>query len=380
MFNTLMGRFGGFTGVGGSNYLGTKKIVANTALTFPSSVGFAVVKMFGGKSNGGQGGFTVIKLGRASAGQTYYITTDGQAGAGPAVVIGNSPPGSPGPTHIGVGTWANHRANTSTHSQAEPGTSATFGGGYVSISTGPMAPGGAAVAAEQASILGISGGGGGQQPQPGSGGGGSAGYPAGQDGTNGAYFTLGFGVGGNQGDEDGIYTRDANPHPIFAPAPPSGQASPTRYGSGLRGNKGEHSPPEQDHGATGGGGGAGYIGGGGGAQTPSGAGRGAGGGGGSNYYVPSSNPHLSSIANNVYSRSIGYDTNDPDYAAGYNNSNAPALPTNGPIPTAFKTLGLNTGYEWGSTGYAVIKFFTGDEEDYDSVTFPSSQPTAPHGF
>jgi hypothetical protein len=369
MFNTLMGRFGGFTGVGGSNYLGTKKIVANTALTFPSSVGFAVVKMFGGKSNGGQGGFTVIKLGSASAGQTYYITTDGMAGAGAP-----SPPSSP----PGIGTWVNHREeDPNSTDPAEPYVSHTFGGGYVSISTGPMAPGGAAVAAEQASILGISGGGGGTQPQGGSGAGGNAGYPAGQDGTNGSYISAGFGVGGNQGDPDGIYTRSGNPHPGFSSNP---GPQPTRYGSGLLGNKGDHSPPEQDHGATGGGGGAGYIGGGGGAQTPSGGGRGAGGGGGSNYYVPSSNPHLSSIANNVYSRSSGYDTNDPDYAAGYNNSTAPGLPTNGPIPTAFKTLGLNTGYEWGSTGYAVIKFFTRDEEDYDSVTFPSSQPTAPHGF
>ena len=87
---------------------------------------------------------------------------------------------------------------------------------------------------------------------------------------------------------------------------------------------------------------------------------GAGGGGGSNYYVPSSNPHLSSVANSVFSKSSGYDTTDIDYDVTLGRVTAPDSP------------------DTGSTGYAVIRFFTGDEPNYDD--FDSSQPTAPNGF
>jgi hypothetical protein len=128
-------------------------------------------------------------------------------------------------------------------------------------------------------------------------------------------------------------------------------------GSALAGVVGSTSPPPNS--GSGGGGGAGYIGGNAGTATPDGGGRGGGGGGGSNYYVPSSNPHLSSVANNVFSYPSGYDTNDPDYDV---------------------TLGALTDGSGltGSTGYAVIKFFASEEPQYDS--YPSSIPTASNGF
>jgi len=316
MLNSLMGRFGGFAGGGGSHYLGTKTITANVAISFPNNVGFAVVKLFGGRGNNGAGGFTAIKLGSSSAGQTYYITNDG-----------NESP---------AGTWVN---GTGSPSPYPPSFSRSYrGGGFVSISTGDMGPGGGSIPTKVGGILGISGGGGSRQIQGGSGAGANAGYPGG--GNGGPAYGAPGGIGGNSATPIGGW-------PV---------------GSALLGLVGTISPPPNS--GSGGGGGAGYIGGGSGIGTPTNGGRGGGGGGGSNYYVPSSNPHLSSVANNVFSYPSGYDTNDPDYDA------AVLAAPDGPGGAGFV----------GTTGYTIIKFFSGEELDYDSSNYPSSQSTAPNGF
>jgi len=347
MLNTLIGKFGGFAGGSSSEYLGTKRIDANVAITFPNNIGFAVVKMFGGKGNSGQGGFTVIKLGSSSAGQTYYVTTDG-----------NDSPG---------GTWINNPDSLSPVSSPPSigHKNPLRGGGYVSFSTATMGPSGGPSPVKAATVLGLAGGGGSRQPQSGDTGG-NAGYPG---GGNGGIYNPGVpgGIGGDSATPIGGW-------PV---------------GSPLFGAVGNYSPAPNA--GSGGGGGAGYVGGGSGTATPQGGGRGGSGGGGSNYYVPSSNPHLSSVANNVYSRFEGYDTTDPDYDAGdapFGDSTLPtgapdpesAIPDYHPLSNTRATSGTNYPGPWGSAGYAVIKFFSGEELDYDSSNYPSSQPTAPNGF
>ena len=328
MFNTLIGKFGGFAG--GSNiYLGTKKITANTSITFPDDVGFAVVKLFGGRGNSpiGRGGYTAIKLGSSSASQTYYITTDGEVTNGTYV----NPDGSGSPT--GGEDYA------------------IRGGGFVSISTGPMGPAVPSIPTKQGTILALAGGGGSMQHQsaPEGGYGGSAGYPAGQPGYDWSNSSAPGGLGGGA-------TPGPSPTNVGLTPPHSGQPGTQSTGSALDGEMGTSSP--SPNAGYGGGGGAGYIGGGKGFATPSGGGRGGGGGGGSNYYVPSSNNHISSIAaNSVFSYPLGYDSSDPDYDTDLVGDGAT-----------------------GSTGYAVIKFFTNDAPDYDSGNYPSSQPTTPNGF
>ena len=314
MFNTLAGKFGGFAG-GSSNYLGTKILTANTTITFPNGVGFAVVKLFGGRGNNGQGGYTSLKLGSSSAGQTYYVTTDGSESPGGTWVNNGGPGAGPGGTHV----------------------RSRRGGGFVALSTATMGPGGGSIPTKVGVILGISGGSGSGQPQSGTGAG-SGGYPAGGNGGAFSGTTAPGGRGGN----------NTTPSPVVTPS----------AGSALTGVMGTTSPPPNS--GSGGGGGAGYIGGNKGTATSTSGGRGGGGGGGSNYYVPSSNPHLSSVANSVFSKSSGYDTTDIDYDVTLGRVTAPDSP------------------DTGSTGYAVIRFFTGDEPNYDD--FDSSQPTAPNGF
>ena len=168
--NTLVGKFGGFSGTG-AGYLGAKIFTSNTSITFPADVGFAVVKLFGGYGVGPQtppvpggpgsyrqGGFTAIKLGANSAGQTYYITNDGTDAPWGTFVT----PGSGGPPYTG---------------------NDKLGGGYVSISTGPMGPGAGPAATRQGTVLGLAGGSGSGHRQS-STAGGSAGYPLGGNGTD----------------------------------------------------------------------------------------------------------------------------------------------------------------------------------------------------
>jgi len=330
-WTSQLGKYGVQAGGSSIHYLGTKKITANVAISFPNNVGFAVVKLFGARGNSGAGGYTAIKLGPSSAGQTYYITNDG-----------NESPG---------GTWINNPQNGSSTNEAESNRS-TRGGGFVSISTATMGPGGGSAPTKQATVLGLAGGGGSRHPQTsGSAPAGHAGYPAGVNGNKTGPQVGPGGLGGN----------------ASAPFNPSG--SPLGnwpVGGVLSGNHAYGPSPSQPGGGNqGGGGGAGYIGGGHGlddspASHPhsTGGGRGGSGGGGSNFYVPSSNPHIAGVANSVYSHAVAWDTTDPDYDSSL------GAPTN-----------PYEGQAVGTTGYAVIKFFGSAELNYDSPDYPSSQAT-----
>lgn len=404
MFNTLAGKFGGFSGGGGGGgHLGSFYTTSNTAFIVPADANFVVVKMFGGTGVGPrsakisnthyqytQGGHTTVKLsGPTIHSNTFFITVDGvgpkdrDAHGQPSSVLGLTS-GIPGGALSDPGTaffWG-HNTSGGTVSTAQrlaadgpsPPQAASqhagiFGGGYVALSaielvdnsTSQAAPVTAArMTVLQNSIIGLAGGSGsGFNPKGPLHMGGSAGI-TGQNGGNwvgpvpapvAPHWPAGAKVNGGLG---------ANTTAVGAARPggspyPGGGAESSVAGGVLEG--GSVSNRTHAFGA----GGHGYFGGGsagtarfpGGPSYPAIVEFGGSGGGGSNFIISSPSPYyprISNSANSLYSATFGWNVADTDF-------------------DAVKDLHFpssNPGSELGTSGFAVVKFFGDNPGTFDT--------------